>query len=786
MTTAALLISLPAWGASESLTCQSGFTITCLPPEQPPPPALTGVTLGNSNFQCGTAGKVGQVTVQGTGDVSGVQLSLSGADAGQFTLSRTSAPADLKVKANPQGCPRSYGLNIVATLAGATGSPLSKAQTVTGTEPVTELPPGGGGGTPPSAALFPPMGSQPSSVYPWADYPPGVTYNGGIPARSTQCGATLRPKGGGASDAAQIKAAVDACPAGQHVQLGAGVFAFGPSDMVKLEPRNSNVTIRGVGPGPGSAVPNQTTSLPNPACAASSCTILYQKDPGGAFNAFFWVNQFAADASRYGPAINLSADGVQGSTTIQLASAPSGSSWAVGRLAVIDVVTGKQGASDYDSASIWPTAANPELRYTKAFGSPGNQWYVSTYGRAWRHLSQIVKITAINGSAVTIQSPLGMTFATANQAQLASWSPGTADMVQGIGIEDMYFYGGGGQGYANGSVKIELCDGCWIKHVESHWSEGAAIGMILCYRCELRDSYIHEPRMFKGTSNGGRAYLLTLDTSTANSLVENNILWNGNKQMTMRSSGGGNVIGYNYMDDAWGEGMPAQEAGANAGHYLGSHMELFEGNWSHKYSGDSWWGNAIYITAFRNVFSGLRTANDWLTGHTFGNGYPYYECWARTALTMQPYQWWHNVVGNVFGFAGQEGTLNTTLKGCDQTGSRYENPFDGSNADRFLTMYEIGKAQDNEGFGDDPSMYQKVNRQGNFDFVTGKQIWYETFGGKGTTSTGSSQELPNSLYLTAKPAFFGSSTWPWVDPSTGTIYTLPAQARFVAGTPNLM
>src|SRR5262249_28508128 len=34
------------------------------------------------------------------------------------------------------------------------------------------------------------------------------------------------------------------------------------------------------------------------------------------------------------------------------------------------------------------------------------------------------------------------------------------------------------------------------------------------------------------------------------------------------------------------------------------------------------------------------------------------------------------------------------------------------------------------------------------------------------------------------PAFFGSNTWPWVDPTTGTIATLPAKARYDAGTPN--
>jgi hypothetical protein len=54
-------------------------------------------------------------------------------------------------------------------------------------------------------------------------------------------------------------------------------------------------------------------------------------------------------------------------------------------------------------------------------------------------------------------------------------------------------------------------------------------------------------------------------------------------------------------------------------------------------------------------------------------------------------------------------------------------------------------------------------------------------------SSDTSHTLPNSLYLTQKPAFFNAGrgyTWPWVNP-TGSpqLYTLPAKARYEAGTP---
>ena len=65
------------------------------------------------------------------------------------------------------------------------------------------------------------------------------------------------------------------------------------------------------------------------------------------------------------------------------------------------------------------------------------------------------------------------------------------------------------------------------------------------------------------------------------------------------------------------------------------------------------------------------------------------------------------------------------------------------------------------------------NSSGNYDFVNNNVLW-----DAGTAD----HSLPNSLYLTAKPAFFGTLPWPWVDPAGATkTHTLPAKARFDAG-----
>jgi hypothetical protein len=80
--------------------------------------------------------------------------------------------------------------------------------------------------------------------------------------------------------------------------------------------------------------------------------------------------------------------------------------------------------------------------------------------------------------------------------------------------------------------------------------------------------------------------------------------------------------------------------------------------------------------------------------------------------------------------------------------------------------------------GYDPNVAATAIQDGNFDYLTNKINW---------ATTDTAHTLPNSLYLTQEPAFFNAGkgyTWPWVNP-TGSpqLYTLPAKARYDAGTP---
>jgi hypothetical protein len=69
-----------------------------------------------------------------------------------------------------------------------------------------------------------------------------------------------------------------------------------------------------------------------------------------------------------------------------------------------------------------------------------------------------------------------------------------------------------------------------------------------------------------------------------------------------------------------------------------------------------------------------------------------------------------------------------------------------------------------------------ILRTGNFDYVNNGIVW---------SALSTSHVLPNSLYLTSKPAWFGNMNWPPIDPTNHLAAeasggVIPAMARFIA------
>ena len=304
--------------------------------------------------------------------------------------------------------------------------------------------------------------------------------------------------------------------------------------------------------------------------------------------------------------------------------------------------------------------------------------------------------------------------------------------IRNAGIEDLTVSGGG-----DGNIRFEAAAYSWVKNVETTLWLGEAIGVNNSFRIEIRDSYIHDGVW---SYPGGGGYGISLAAAASEVLIENNIVTRMNKVMVVRSSGAGSVVGYNYMDNGFIENAQSWvEVGLNGSHMVGSHHILFEGNESFNYDSDNTHGNAIAMTIFRNHLIGRRRDFP-----EMGN--------ARGAGVMFG-SWWHSFIGNVLGEA--RGRCPDVLT-CDEHGDPV------ATSGSWATIDPTGnrpRSQGEEHCG--PGQQLRLPHQ------------------SGAVGSISRLTLPPSLYLRAKPAFFGSNPWPWVDPTGGTkLGVLPARRRF--------
>jgi hypothetical protein len=391
-----------------------------------------------------------------------------------------------------------------------------------------------------------------------------------------------------------------------------------------------------------------------------------------------------------------------------------------------------------------------------------------------------MEVAKVNGNTVTFTTPFHMAYKVANKAQLCRW----ADMQNGnvipatkyAGIESLHVTGGNG-GDNGANIRINGAAYSWVAAVESDQSDGSSISFgwgVGSFRCVLRDSYVHTT---VNPSPGGGGYGIALNWHASDNLVENNISWNFNKVMVMRATGGGNVIAYNYMEDGWINYNPEwQEVGLNASHMTTPHTELFEGNAGFNFDGDSTWGNAVYISVFRNHLSGQRAAHPPLSTystHQGSAGTLYYEdAQNPRAIGLMHGHYWYTFVGNVLGSSGQKLPTFKWAEATPLSGFVYD--CDCASTDG-LPMWYLGYNPVTWSSVDSKTVSTTV-RDGNFDYVTSSVHWQNA-----------EATLPDSLYLCGKPSFFGSNPWPWVDGSSADHPlpgTLPAQVRFDSGSPN--
>lgn len=557
----------------------------------------------------------------------------------------------------------------------------------------------------------------------WA---PGV--RDGIPARPTVCAmVSAAAFGNGLVDAsAGIRQAITSCPDGQTVALSAGNFLVNNHILI-----DKPITLRGAGPG--------ATTLYKTNGARPYSGAVADRQPIVVMGATRWPKTNAATS------VALTADAVQGAMSISVANAAG---IAPGQIVLID-------QDDFSTAAWTPlpprlTTAAPSgiwatdrVVFQRRFPSdPSDDPFPASltwFSRAGRPLNELKEVASVSGTTVTFTTPVHAAYTVGRAAQLTRYTDEHVH-VRHIGLEDLTVGGG-----SDGAIRFEAAAYSWVKNVENGMWLGEGIAIDHSFRVEVRDSLIRDAAW---PEPGGGGYGLSLAWGSSEVLIENNAIVNANKVMVVRSSGAGSVVGYNYMDNGFILSSPTWvEVGLNASHMVGSHHVLFEGNEAWNYDSDNTHGNSIAMTVFRNHLSGRRLSFRGLSN-------------AR-GIGLMVGSWWHSFIGNVIGEPER------------MSGWIYEDPGDGSLGHstsvwgQAPAVWRLGYDPGRWDQAPDPKVRSTALRDGNFDFVTGQVRWDRP-----------ARPLPPSLYLSAKPAFFGDLPWPWVDP-TGTtkVGVLPARVR---------
>ncbi|MBI3832174.1 MAG: hypothetical protein HY291_21815 [Planctomycetes bacterium] len=382
---------------------------------------------------------------------------------------------------------------------------------------------------------------------------------------------------------------------------------------------------------------------------------------------------------------------------------------------------------------------DPDLVDSKGCG--GACTWASRDGGA-RALGQLARLEAKDGNTLTLSRPLYHTFKDSLEAEVFKTRKAYIDHA---GVEDLYIESKAPKRTdEKSSIKIWNSMYCWVKNVESYkcWF-GGHVTFQRSLGCEVRDCYFHHTNAF----GAGHGYGVWLFAGTTDTLVENNILYYLNSGALAECSGPGNVVGYNYCGRFFGRDYPETDWAYAGLTTHGAHcwMNLFEGNIAPGIGGDFYWGSASHNTAFRNYIH---------MDQLMADGQPMPT--AVIGIRWDQRNYFNSAIGNVLGHEGLQGALE-------------------GGADVGLDKKQIWRmgynAPSTGGAPSDPKTAQTLLRHGNFDYISGKTQWAEGL---------SEHALPKSLYLSAKPAFFGELPWPAIGPDlkpmTGTI---PAQVRFL-------
>lgn len=259
------------------------------------------------------------------------------------------------------------------------------------------------------------------------------------------------------------------------------------------------------------------------------------------------------------------------------------------------------------------------------------------------------------------------------------------------------------------------------------WIRGCEVNGVKKTSIQVNNSYRIEVRdnyIHDATQfdGGGHGYGLEFINRSSSCLAENNIFKNLRHAMLTQYGANGNVYAYNYSRELGESILPDVSL-----HGTWAHETLYESNVVERIGVGDWWGPTPYNTFLRNRVN-------------------------RNIFIEDSSNYTYTIGNEIFGrnLEGSFGSQQPNFKG-----------YNGVNID-----YQMVKAG-----GID---LNTLITHGNYET---NAIYWQT----GITD----HTIPNSYYLSSKPAFFGNKEWPIIGSDVTGKGTIPAEDRWNAGKPNI-
>ena len=382
--------------------------------------------------------------------------------------------------------------------------------------------------------------------------------------------------------------------------------------------------------------------------------------------------------------------------------------------------------------------------------------------------SQIRWITATDSTSVTIDPPLledysNFTISIEN-GTLPTWLKNRTGVenlkIISSGLEtNHYLYG----------VQIGRGRNCWVYKVHCDWSKDDNDGSLVM----LYSSYKTEVRNCGGTiqtNASSDGCFRTLD-SVSCALYDNLI----DGQAGIGGAGAGWDVGF-YSDGRTYNTVYAYNFFENSNkaflmnhsHFHATHC-LYEGNVGTRLQQDGYFGNASYLTLFRNWWSGTKTDMDAHPGGPWLSGFNRFS--RNFAL-----------VGNVWGWDGTNayaGGAGIVYYGYPNIGNfDFTGTAQPTASDWWADWGDYTNGAYSGGVGG--FQEQDLDVSNSFTIV---HNYRSANPGPGSVFASTADTLPASFAWSAKPSWFGGLSWPPIDPNAPSFdnESIPAGYRFVNG-----